>query len=808
MSGLNVMIKNYFKLIVRNLQKRSLFTFLNVMGLAIGLASVLVILSFVQEELSYDKFHSKHDRLYRITLDWLDDGKRSHIAAVEPPLTEALAGKISGIERITRVFPIPALVSVDKQNKTKEILFCFADSVFFDLFDFEFIQGDKNTALTDPLTVVLTESKAIEYFGTTEVVGKDVHYETDREEFIFHITGVIKDFPQQSHFKADFLASFHSLDEVMPWYNGWYYPQMHTYLLAQEGMNEQELETQIRVEVRKSHPPQVKDGERTYYLQKVTDIHLNSHLDQEWQANSSMGHVYLFGTIAIFILIIASINFMNLSTAQAATRAKEVGLRKVMGAYRQQLIIYFLGESFFITVISFLCGFALAEWVLIGGLNKMLGRQLSLDFIFEATWLPFIGISVLLIAGASGIYPAFFLSRYKPVQSLKGVVDHPGHEITLRKGLVVFQFMISSILLIFTWIVLDQNDFMLNKDLGFDKDHVVAIRLNDSEAKMKYQVFKNSLVDLPEIQSVSLSSALPGNNEFFGFSVRLPSMDTDLTIQTLGVDEDYLRTYGIDLLTGRDFSQENKADEEGAFIINRAAAKYFQWDDPVGRELTFIRYSDKKEERKGKVIGLVDDFHFQSLYHKVEPLLIYINRHIYYSDYLSVRFHGTSPREAVNLLKKKWEAFIPDKPLEIVFMDDQLDQFYQGELRRANVFSSFAGLSILVSCLGLFGLAAFSMQQKRREIGIRKVMGASMIAILKVLSGQFFRLILIANFMAWPVAWYASSIWLENFAYHISPGVEIFIFSTAGTLVLALLTICVQTLRTAGVNPVETLREA
>ncbi|MEP2671591.1 MAG: ABC transporter permease [Cyclobacteriaceae bacterium] len=801
------MIANYIKLVIRNLKRRSLFTFINVTGLAIGLASVLVIISYVKDELSYDQFHNKHDQIYRITLDWLDDGKRTHMAAAESALAEALEGKLTDVQGLVRVYPLPGLVSIDQQSKTRETKFCFADSLFFNVFDFDFIHGDPGSSLKNPMAVVITESKANEYFGESDVVGKDIYFETDQDPFVFQVSGVIKDFPQQSHFKADFLASFHSMKQVMPWYNSWYYPQMHTYLLSNPGVNQQELERQINIEARNSHPVRVKDGERTYYLQKLTDIHLHSHLVQEWEANSNMSFVYLFGTIAIFILIIASINFMNLSTAQAATRAKEVGLRKVMGAARKQLVFQFLGETLLITFAAFVVGFALAEWLLIGGMNKIIGGQLSLDFLFSGYWMIAVIGSVVLIGIVSGIYPSFFLSRYKPVKILKGLVEQPGKELTLRKGMVVFQFVISGVLIIFTWIVLSQNNFMLNKDLGFDKDHVVAIRLNDNEAQRKYSVLKNSLLESSEVSAAALSSALPGNDEFYGFSIKPEEQENEITISTLGVDEDFLKTYGVQLLEGRDFSALNKADEDGAYIINEAAAKSLGWTNPVGRSITFIRHTNKREEKKGNIIGVVKDFNFKSLHHKVEPLLIYINRHIYYADYLSVRFSNTSPLSSVKLLQDKWSGFISDKPLEFVFMDDQLNQYYNNEVKRAKVFSSFSVLSIFISCLGLFGLATFSMQQKRREIGIRKVLGASVSTLLKRFTGQFLKLILLANLIAWPIAWYASNVWLQNFAYHVSPTIKVFALSTLVMGLIALATISLQTLNASMINPVDALKE-
>lgn len=801
------MIAHYFKLILRNMRRRSLFSAINIIGLGVGLASVLVIVAYVRDEMSYDKFHSKHESIYRITLDWLDNGRMARMAAVEPPLSEGLSGKLSSVEMITRVFALPAIVSHQPDDKSRETGFCFADSSFFKVFDFEFIHGDPVNALRAPMSVVLTESKAIRYFGSPDIVGQDVHYETDRESFIFHVSGVIKDFPQQSHFRADFLASFHSLEQVMPWYNSWYYPQMQTYLLAETGVDKAELERQLNLEARKIHPNRIVEGERTYHLQNIADIHLTSNLEQEWEANSSMATVYLFVTIAFFVLIIASINFMNLSTAQAATRAKEVGLRKTMGAFRGQLMFQFLGEAIVITTFSFAIGFALSEWVLLGGLNNIIGRHLTLDFIYTNYWLGFTILSITLIGICSGLYPAFFLSRFRPANTLKGTNTQTGRGFGLRSSLVVVQFVTSSVILIFTWIVLDQNAFMVNVDPGFNKDHVVAIHLNDSEAQRKYQVLKNNLMESQSVAAVSLCSGIPGKDEFFGFSIKLESEPNEITIQTLGVDEDYLKTYDLQLIAGRDFSHSNKADEEGAFIINEAAAQRFGWSNPVGKDITFIRYTDKKEERPGKVIGLVKDFHFESLHHKVEPLLIYINRHSYFSDYLSVRFNNISPKQSMEILNEKWSSFIPGKPLEAIFMNDQLDQFYRNELTRGKILSSFSALSMFVSCLGLFGLAAFAMQQKRKEIGIRKVLGASVTGLLGTLSASFLRLILIANLIAWPIAWYTSKNWLQGFAYHITPGLEIFAIATVATVTVAFLTISVQTLRAASINPIETLRE-
>ena len=798
---------SHLRMMIRSLRGRSLFVAINVVGLSIGIASVLIIVAYIKDELSYDKFHSQYERIYRVTLDWLDDGKRTHLAAAESALAEVLDGKVAGVEKITRIYPIPGLISINQIDKNREQGFFFADSTFFEIFDLEFLQGNPEEALKDPMAVVITETKARAYFGSTTAVGKDIYYESESEQFTFHVTGVIKDFPTQSHFKGDFIASFHSLSSVMPWYRGWYYPQMYTYLLTGVDVEMAKLERDINEVARANHPARIKDGERTYYLQRITDIHLKSSLSQEWEPNSSYSSIILFATIAAFILLIACINFMNLSTAQATTRAKEVGLRKVMGALRAQLIRQFMGEALLITFLSFVVGFVIAEWFLLGGLNKMIDKELTLDFLSSGPWLVSMVGVVIVVGVCSGFYPSLFLSKYRPVKILSGSVEEPGRGISLRKGLVISQYIIATALIIFTWVVLNQNDYMLNKDPGFDQEHLIAVHLSSDEAKSKYNVFKNALLSNPGVIAASLSSALPGNDQYYGFSIVPEGQENELTLKTLGVDEDYLKTYDLKLVMGRDFSSENKSDEDGAYIINEAAMKWLGWNEPVGKGVTFVRHTNKREEKKGKIIGVVKDFHFKSLHHKVEPLLIYVNRHLYYAEYLSVRFKDRSPLNSVKLLKKEWESFIPHRPFEYSFLDEQLDGFYDGEVKRARILTSFASLSIFISCLGLFGLATFLMHQRRKEIGIRKVLGASITLLFRKFSFQFLKLVLIANVIAWPLAWYFAEVWLSNFAYRTSLSLSIFVSSLLATCGIALMTIAFQVLAASRLNPINILRE-
>ena len=802
------MIRNYIKVTLRNLHKNLLYSFVNTAGLAVGLACVLVIISYIRLELSYDKFHDQGDRIYRITQTWNDDGRRVESAKVHAPLAPLISETVPSASKVARVYPYPVFISKDGQSKSKEDLFCFADSTFFEIFSFTALEGDLATALNAPRTVVLTKSAAIKYFGSTDIVGQVLIYEDERQQKEFNIRAVIEDVPQNSHMTFEILASFSSLNEIMPWYNSWYYPPMYTYILLSPSGKASDFLATVR-DVSVTHMPErVQAEKRAFGLQNLASIHLYSDLEDEWEANASYEFVELFMVIAGFILLIACINFTNLATARATKRAREVGMRKVMGAARIQIIWQFLGESFITTCIAFLLAFGLAEIVMIYAFNDVIGKELSLAFMISQPFIYYTAIGIVIISVLAGMYPAIYLSGFSPIRIFKGssVSQTAGRRGLVRKGLVTFQFFISCLLILGTIIVYRQTSFLRNMELGFDKDHVIALAMVDRYAQKNFNLLKESLLEESAVRNVGLSSTLPGRQDFHGFQVSIDDKE-EMNIKTLGADEDLLNTLGIEILSGRGFSKDIATDQREAFILNKAAVEKFGWDDPLGKEVELTTYVDGKDIRKGKVIGVVDDFHFQSLYNQVEPLLIYINKHPYYSDFISVKFEQGSLHESVELLKRKWENFHPDKPIEYYFLDDELDQLYKTEVKRSTIFSAFAVLSVIISCLGLFGLSAFSVQQRTKEVGIRKVLGASIVSIFSLLAKEYMMLVLIANIIAWPAVWYFGQEWLAGYAYQIDTGHGMYILTLLAALGITLLTISYQAIKTAIINPAETLKE-
>ena len=801
------MLKNYLKLAFRNLQRNRLFALLNISGLAIGLAAVVLIVSYIRYELSYDKYH-ENQNIVRITVDGIDDGERIHTATVSARLATHLQNTIAGLDKVVRLYPYSAVISVLPTEKFKENRFVFADSLTVDLFTFEAINGDLSTSLDAPMSVVITESMAIKYYGTTDILGRELIYEDERNKFSFNVTAVIRDIPSNSHLEIDFMASFSSLDKIMPWYNSWYYPPMYTYAQLSGESSLVDIEEKIEDLSASFFPKHFEENERIYYLQYITDIHLKSNLSGEWKATSSIVYVNIFTIIAVFILVIAVINFMNLSTSQAEKRAKEVGLRKVMGAARRQLIFQFLAESMIITFISLVLGLLAAGFVAEGLFFAITDVQLDLSFLLNT------GSMLALIAGTAitgtlaGLYPAFYLSSFKPVRTMK-IGKIGGGVLNFKRILVTFQFVISGLLIIGSIIVVNQMQYLRDARLGFDKEQIVAIKLLDRNDQTNYHILREQLMTESRVQSVALSNTLPGGDAFHTFPVVPEGADSerDYIYKTLGVDEHFVDTYNLEIIKGRGFSEDVKTDETQAFIINETLARQLNWEDPVGKQFKLTYYTDDAVNLEGFVIGVVKDFHYQSLYNEIDPLVLYINKHPYYSEYLSVRLSPGSMDGAISMMESKWAAFNPDKPFEFYFLDDELDKMYYSEVRTSSLFSGFAVLSIIISCLGLFGLSGYAIQRRMREFGIRKVLGAGGFSIFKLVSKEYLVLVLIANLLGWPLAWFLGNTWLENFAYKIQISPLFFIASLMLIVAITVGTISFHSIKAAMLNPVDTLRD-
>ena len=802
------MIRNYLKIALRSLSKNKIYSLINVAGLSVGLACVLVIVSYIRLELSYDDFNLDYQRTYRVTEHRSDEGRHIHSATSFNPLGDLIESHVHAVDKVIRMYPIPLLVSVDREIKIKVPKFTFVDSLFFEVFTFEVLHGNLKKSLEAPFSVVLTESQAHSYFGTSDVVGKDLYVENEIQEYTFMVTAVVKDIPQNAHFNPDLISSLSSVETIQPWYNNWHHPPLYTYVQLKEGYKKSDLESQIKEMGEIHFPEYIKKENRAYETQNITDIHLRSDLEFEWQPNSSETYIRLFLIIAFFVLLIACINFMNLATAQSTNRAMEVGIRKVMGASKKQLIYQFLGESVLTTLVSFLIALGLAELVLNYFFNNLVGKEISLGYLFSRLNMMILAATILAVSLMAGAYPSFYLSAFKPIVTLRSKILKVKGLGNLRKVMISMQFFISCLLIIGTLLVLKQVNYLRFKQLGFDKEQIVAVKLVDRKDQINYHILKESFLKESSVVHVALSSTIPGSEDFYGWNVipeGYPS-DTEHTMRSLGVDEDYLSTYSIQLILGRDFSKDISTDGTQAFIINKAAADNFGWQNPINKDFTMEVYTGKHEIRKGKVIGVVDNFHFQSLYNRIEPLVIYINKHPHYSDYLNVKLSPGNIDSSLKLLEARWNDFNPDKPFEYYFIDQELEKFYEREVKISQIFSSFAVISIIISCMGLFGLSAFTASQRTKEIGIRKVFGATLPGIVKMLSKEYAVLIIISNLVAWPMAWYYGTRWLSEFPYRISISADIFIITLLGALLIAIVTVSFQSVKAATANPIKSLK--
>lgn len=801
------MLRNYLKIAIRNLIKNKVYAFINLVGLSIGLACVLVIVSYVNLELSYDKFNDHYKEVYRVTEYRTRDGQITHSATSFGPLADLIEAHVPSIESVVKLYPLTGFVSADKINKFKETDFVLADSLFFETFTVEPVQGSLSSALDLPFSIVITRNKALEYFGKTDVLGRELYFENATSTYVFNITAVIKDYPQNAHFTANFLASFSSIRTMQPWYNNWFHPAIYIYAKLKPGYNGHDLDAQMATMGKQHFPDHVKES-RTFEAQNIADIHLNSNLTDEWEANSNKTYVRLFAIIALFILLIACINFMNLATAQASQRAKEVGMRKVMGAEKRHLVGQFLGESFIITLFSFVIAFGIAQLVLISFFNQLIGKEISVRYLLSGINLVWILASVILVSLLAGSYPAFYLSGFHPIVSLKGKIMTIAGLGSFRKFMVTFQFFISCLLIIGTAIVLRQINFLRNESLGFDKEQVVAVGLVDRKDQTNYRELKDALMRESSVVNVALSSTLPGRDEYYAFRI-VPegaSETEEMTMKSLATDEDYIDTYKLEMLAGRNFSRDISTDLKQAFILNEAAAKKLGWNEPLGKDFTITIHAETQEVRKGKIIGVVKDFHFQSLYNVIDPLVIYLNASPLYSNFLNVKVAPGNWEATIATLRARWKEFSPNKPFEFYFLDEELKKFYDSEVRIGRIFTAFAGLSIIISCLGLFGLSAFSTQQRVKEIGIRKVMGASTGGIVVLLFREYIMLIIVANLIAWPLGWYVSTEWLSSFPYHVGLNIGIFLATFMGAMIIALVTVSYQSLKAAVANPVQSLK--
>ena len=799
------MFKNYLIIAFRNIKKHLGYSVINVAGLAIGMACCILILLFVFDELSYDKFHESHDRIYRVTRKWFNaDGVVNlHLGHVAPPVAPLLKNDFPEIVHAVRLIRVGGLLVGKDTTFYEESRFFFAEEDVFKVFTFDMIAGDPDTALRDPFSVVITDKMAERYYGSADPIGKSLTIQASSQKADLKVTGVIKPLPHDSHFHADFLGSFKTYEAVVGdrELQSWSSNNYATYLLMEEGYDIARLKSQLDPFIDRHYGEGRSQGTKLE-LQRLTDIHLFSHLDSEIEANSDITYVYVFSIIALFILLIACVNFMNLATARSAGRAKEVGLRKVVGAQRPQLIRQFLSESIITAVISLLIAIGLVLLAL-PTFNQFVGRNLSLNLSANISLfvsLLFIAIFVGLI---SGIYPAVFLSAFKPVRVLKGNLSTGKKGFSFRTVLVVFQFAISIILIICVGIVSSQLKYVQTRNLGFDEEHVVVL---PSSPRMIFTLegFKTRLLQNPNILSVSAAKRVPSGRLLDSAGARVLSGETsqpiDFRIANLLVDYDYIPTFKMELAAGRNFSREMGTDPTQAFIINETAARRIGWKSPeeaIGKGFGYGR-------RNGQIIGVVKDFHFESLHQEISPIVMYLSK----SDMaqISIRIGPENIPQTMALLKDIWAEMRPNYPFSYYFIDENFDQLYRSEEKLGRIFSYFAFLSVLIGCLGLFGLASYSAERRTKEIGIRKVLGASAAGITMLLSKEFTKWVLLANVIAWPTAYFVMSRWLQSFAYRIGVGAGIFLLAGGIAWVIAFLTVSYQAIKASIADPVTALK--
>lgn len=808
------MLKNYLKIAFRNLVRYKGYSSINIAGLAVGMAVSILIILYIGDELSYDRFNKNADRIYRLSREWFnEDGASSlHLARVAPPIGPLLKNDFpNAIEEVTRVLSdYSTFLQVDDKTFIEDRFF-WAEDNFFKVFTFDFIKGDPNTALKEPYSVVLTESMAKKYFGNEDPIGKTILYE---KEDNLKVTGVIEDVPENSHFKFDFLGSFITLNDfigIKTLTQSWSSNNYVTYLLLPKNFPARELEKQFpafldrhiteRVLEERGTPPSIKPSKvNKLHLWKLTDIHLHSHLTSEFEENGDITDVYIFSIIALFILLIACINFMNLATARSAKRAREIGMRKVLGAYKKQLMIQFIGESLIISFIALLFAIVLVEAAL-PSFNSFVGKHLALDYFGNPAVLLGLAALTFIVGLISGSYPAFLLSSFNTIRIIKEN-NSASKKSTFRKVLVIAQFTISITLIICMGIVYTQMQYFKNKNLGYDKNRIVLLPSNQ-EMRKNIESVKAQLYENPNIISVTSSRLVPSDPLLNSWGGRLVGEDGAVPLNfRLAVDEvdyDFIKTYGLQLIAGRDFSRKFGTDDSTAFILNETAVKQLGWSprEAINKKMIY-------GGRNGKVIGVVNNFNFESLHNKIVPIIFLITKTR--NSQFSVKISGNDIPRTIQFLKKKWAEFRPDYPFDYTFLDDQINDLYSSETNLGDILGVFSLLAVVIACLGLFGLASFAAEQRTKEIGIRKVLGATIPGIVNLFSKEFTKLVLISNIIAWPIAYYAMKKWLEDFAYKADISIWIFILSGLIAVLIALITVSFQAIKAGYSNPVKSLR--
>jgi len=807
------MLSNYIKIAWRNLSKHKFYSFLNIFGLALGLASCLLITLYVVDELSYDKSFANSERIYRVNSDIKFGGAEMKLAVSPDPLAFTMLKDYPQIEATARLRDDGSYLvrRTGATENLKEEQVVYADSTFFKVFSTPLVAGDIKKILSEPNTMVISERDGQKYFGKENPLGKTLLLDN---ESTYTITGIMENMPSHSHMSGlNMLLSMSTNPESRQ--DNWGSHNFNTYLLLREGVNPDTFEKNLDIIIEKYVGKWVqgimgtslddlrKSGSYIKYsLMPLTDIHLRSDRKAEISSNSNIQYVYIFSVVAIFLLAIACVNFMNLATARSASRAKEVGVRKALGSERSSLISQFLTEAIMLSFASLILAIIMAS-ITLPLFNNLANKQIEFPFQSGLFWIIAIGTGVI-VGLLAGSYPAFFLSAFKPLKVLKSAVELEGKGSYLRNSLVVFQFMISVMLIIGTGVIYKQLNYIQTKKLGFNKEQVLLIK-NAYALDRQSRAFKQEISQLPNVESSTVSSYLPtpsarSDNSFFPEGQL--QQDKGVSMQRWTVDYDYIKTLNLEVKNGRAFQESFPSDSSG-IIINETAAKILGFKDPIGKKIFTLQDPGKPDQTVYTIVGVVKNFHFESLRKNIGALSMVLKPSY---GLVAIRLKGNDYAQTISQIQDLWKRMAPGQPFNYQFMDQDFDNEYRSEQRVGQIFITFAVISIIIGCLGLFGLSAYTAERRTKEIGVRKVLGASVSNIVGLLSKDFIKLVLLAILLGSPIAWYAMNSWLQDFAYHIDIAWWMFVVAGLLAIVIALLTVSFQSVKAALMNPVKSLK--
>jgi putative ABC transport system permease protein len=805
------MLKNYLKIAIRNFIKRKSYSLITVTGLALGLTACFLISLYIKQELSYDRFHENADRIFRLAVETKRPESIELTANTPFPVAEAFKQDYPEIDSVARLYSWSSVLVQHQDLRFVEQGWFFADPEFFTLFSFPFLKGDPAHALDSPESLVISASMAEKYFGDTDPIGQTLRMQGKHE---FQVTGVVADSPVNSHVHFSFAASFQYVTDELVGYSmdEWgAFSDLFTYVLLPTGMQPADLSLRIEGFMMRhgDYPPGL---DRRVFLQPLTSIHLKSHLDGELEQNTHISNLIILGTIGLFLLLIACINYINLATAASAKRAREVGLRKVLGAEKTRLIRQFLTESVLIAMLALLLSLFLVELTL-PTFSALVGTPVNMSFAKDLGFLLGIALLTLAVGIFSGLYPALFLSGYQPVKVLKGTPyggRGSAHQGWLRKGLVVAQFALSILLIVGTLLVNQQLHYLRNARMGFDKEHMVMLpifqdqQFFDDSVNEDYETIKYAIQTNPTVASATACFKAPLAQYAINVSVYPDGAQGEnrYVFNLNFVDFDFIDTFDLEMIAGRNFSKDFATDYHEAFILNEAAVRRMGYPSPeeaLGKKFTIgIR------NMEGTVIGVTRDYHIASLRENIEPLILLHWPSLF--SQIAVKVNGQNIPAALAHLEKTWNTFRPDSPFRYSFLDENIGRIYAQEAQTSAIVRTFSLIAVFIACLGLFGLASFTAEKRTKEIGVRKVLGASVSRITYMLSTEFTKWVLLANVVAWPLAYWAMHSWLSGFAYRTTIGIWPFLLAAAASLVIALLTVSLQAIRAAAADPVKSLR--